>query len=1144
VKVSIVINTDARAKPLAICLESLRYLRYPDFEVVVVAGPTRDGTHELCESWGDAIKYGRCPVRNLSQSRNIGIAMASGDIVAFIDDDAVPEPEWLDDIVSAFEDPGVGVAGGFLHDHTGKTYQWKYGTANRFGTADTTWKHPTPEFNFPNSFHTPQVIGANSVFRRSALVHVGGFDEEYEYFLDETDVTVRIVDAGWTVVQLDRAFVHHKFAASHIRNHAKVLTSWYSVIKNKAYFALMNGSNHASLDTILEEVHKTIAEFRRNVHWAMGQKFLSDTDLKRFENEADRGLRDGLARGLNGERRYPPPGFLRGGEPFVRFDPIRRAEDQRCYVFLSRGYPPDGLGGIARFTHQLARSLGKLGHQVHVLTAGAGHDRVDFEDGVWVHRIVVREQEPPANPALRGIPTHIWDYSRTMLGEALEIASRRRVDAVEAPIWDVEGAAFIGHPAFPLVTSLHTTLQFHLDSNPELKSDERFMREFAQPMLRIERLLLQSSDAIHGNSHAIVEEIESAYGLTLDRSLLRVVSHGLEDWTAGAADAPSAHQPGSPVRLVFIGRLELRKGVDVVMDIAPIVLREHPEVLLEFFGNDRLPGEDGRTWRERFESLSEFAGLRDRVVFHGEVSDERLRQAYAQADVILAPSRFESFGLVHLEGAMYGKPVVGSRSGGMVEVIEDGVTGMLPEPGNARSLSLALRRLLADAALRERMGRAARRRYLEKFTSERMAADVARMFAEVSARRGERAEVVISRESPELASLPRVAQLEQARSPQEPLRIAVIGSVLAPYDAIANDLVRKVRFLRETPGWQVSVLTGHNERKDIDAKVVQRVSDLLLAAEFRDADVIIWHFGIWYPLFDAILVGNGHARQAVVFHNITPLEHTPPGARHVIERSFAQLENLRAADAIWPDSRENFETLLERDFDPRKMTIQPLAVDRPPRQTIRKPHSDAVRILFVGRIVPAKGIADLIEAMALLDTGNMRVHATIVGNLEGAEPAFRESLLARVAELKLSDRVEFAGMVSDDKRDELLAASHILAMPSYHEGFCVPVIEALRAGMLPVVYSAANLRYIADGLCVSAPPGNVQAFAAALSSAVADVTAVLSDPATAKLRVERGQMTVAEFEQAVASHVDQFEPAATAQSLRERVNELIALPRG
>src|SRR6476660_7832482 len=84
--VSIVINSDARSGQLATCLQSLRYLRYPNFEVVVIGGPTQDGTRELCRSWAGRVKFGECPERNLSRSRNIGIGISSGEIVAFLDD--------------------------------------------------------------------------------------------------------------------------------------------------------------------------------------------------------------------------------------------------------------------------------------------------------------------------------------------------------------------------------------------------------------------------------------------------------------------------------------------------------------------------------------------------------------------------------------------------------------------------------------------------------------------------------------------------------------------------------------------------------------------------------------------------------------------------------------------------------------------------------------------------------------------------------------------------------------------------------------------------------------------------------------------------------------------------------------------------
>ena len=130
---SIVICTDARLAYLKATLESLLFLRRDDFEVCVVCGPTEDGTAEYVAGFGRGVKIARCDRRNLSVARNIGIATAAGDIVAFLDDDAIPEPEWLDDLDQSYADPWVGAAGGFVYDNTGLKFQTKYVTINRTG---------------------------------------------------------------------------------------------------------------------------------------------------------------------------------------------------------------------------------------------------------------------------------------------------------------------------------------------------------------------------------------------------------------------------------------------------------------------------------------------------------------------------------------------------------------------------------------------------------------------------------------------------------------------------------------------------------------------------------------------------------------------------------------------------------------------------------------------------------------------------------------------------------------------------------------------------------------------------------------------------------------------------------------------------
>src|SRR5580704_1533619 len=132
--VSIVINTYNRAASLATTLRSLRRLNYPRFEVIVVNGPSTDNTLDALKSHADSIRVGTCSDRNLSISRNVGIEMARGDLVAFLDDDAVPAENWLNDAADAFDCDEVGGVGGFVYDHTGYNLQYRYSVSNRLGT--------------------------------------------------------------------------------------------------------------------------------------------------------------------------------------------------------------------------------------------------------------------------------------------------------------------------------------------------------------------------------------------------------------------------------------------------------------------------------------------------------------------------------------------------------------------------------------------------------------------------------------------------------------------------------------------------------------------------------------------------------------------------------------------------------------------------------------------------------------------------------------------------------------------------------------------------------------------------------------------------------------------------------------------------
>jgi glycogen synthase len=200
-----------------------------------------------------------------------------------------------------------------------------------------------------------------------------------------------------------------------------------------------------------------------------------------------------------------------------------------------------------------------------------------------------------------------------------------------------------------------------------------------------------------------------------------VVPLGLEDLAARPRSEPP---PSGRPRLLFVGRLESRKGIDVLFAAARDVMLRYPSATLDVVGNDAIPGPDGRPYRLGFESDAANDPIRDRVRFHGTVGEAELRGFYAACDILVAPSRFESFGLVLLEGMIFGKPVVGCRVGGMPEVVGDEEGGLLAEIDDAASLASCIDRLLGDPTLRERLGQAGRLRYERRFSPEAMAAGV------------------------------------------------------------------------------------------------------------------------------------------------------------------------------------------------------------------------------------------------------------------------------------------------------------------------------------------------------------------------------------------------------------------------------------
>jgi glycosyltransferase involved in cell wall biosynthesis len=266
---------------------------------------------------------------------------------------------------------------------------------------------------------------------------------------------------------------------------------------------------------------------------------------------------------------------------------------------------------------------------------------------------------------------------------------------------------------------------------------------------------------------------------------------------------------------------------------------------------------------------------------------------------------------------------------------------------------------------------------------------------------------------------------------------------------------------------------------------------LVLDSHFVQSDIVIYEFGIYYALFNSILALPGHVRKIVQYHNITPeglVERDDQKA--AVRRGMRQRANLFVADDILAVSEFNRRDLLQYGIQARK--VQVLGLPLPDGFVpIRRPplHPAEVEILFVGRFVPAKGVLDLVESViAARAVCAAPLRLTLAGDTTWADPDYMQAIAGRIRTAQADSYIRIAGNLSQRDLVDTYRRAHIVAMPSYHEGYCLPVIEGLSRGCVVVGYDAGNLPFITNGLGRTVPAGD----RGQLSEAVAQLSAAVA----------------------------------------------------
>jgi len=392
-------------------------------------------------------------------------------------------------------------------------------------------------------------------------------------------------------------------------------------------------------------------------------------------------------------------------------------------LFLTESFHPVLGGGEGHIRHLSGRLIA-AGLRASVLTRriDTAWPAMEMLDGVRVLRV------GPSGAGRRG--------KYAMVGPALAALRRERRSF---DVLVVRGTRVLGLPGVAAARALGKAVVLQPELNGEMSGEVyTWGTRLHVPAVRravgtgtaARNLLLRDADAFVAMSRAIAAECLAA-GAPPER-IVRL-PHGVDTdrfspASPGEKRALRARYglPESRVIATYTGRLLRGKGLEALVDAFASLAAEQPRVHLMIVGSGEgqtlsVEGELKDSVRRR--------GLGDRVTFTGRVDDvaERLRAS----DLFVFPSEFEALGISLIEAAACGLPAIGAHTGGIVDVIEDGASGLLVAPGDTSALLLAMRALATDSERRLQMGARARQIARDRFDMDDSVARYVALFREL-----------------------------------------------------------------------------------------------------------------------------------------------------------------------------------------------------------------------------------------------------------------------------------------------------------------------------------------------------------------------------------------------------------------------------
>lgn len=394
-------------------------------------------------------------------------------------------------------------------------------------------------------------------------------------------------------------------------------------------------------------------------------------------------------------------------------------------------YPPD-IGGLSNYARDFAECLVELGQRVTVFCPTSAPDRSGKKTTSGSLTIVRCYPDTSAAEEPVYKKTGLLQMARNKIFKRQVDAWLRAdpVDVLEYSNWQAQGYYFSLDKSVPQVLRVSTGILEIYHRHDVYHQMDAAEKSRVQQLADFERRSILNCDAITVSCQAHWNDVVATYQLPPKlHTLPEVIPLGVPVGKWDHFKKPRA----SPFRcnILYVGRLTYRKGFDLFMNALRIMLetleQEAEKVTITIVGKDTdCPVENRSMWEKHKTALSP---LHDsKATYLGEVDDNTRDHAYRNADIFVAPSRYESFGLNYVEAMLCGIPVIGLNVGGVTATVEHPKAGILLEEANATQLAAAMANLVSNPSKRDKMGAYATEHARQFFTIEKMTGSTLKLY--------------------------------------------------------------------------------------------------------------------------------------------------------------------------------------------------------------------------------------------------------------------------------------------------------------------------------------------------------------------------------------------------------------------------------